>query len=325
MADKNTADKSSKISNPNTTTQDGKKRKNRSEFQILQDDLNEMRKDGLLDNPSPTFMQKLTARIKSTLKSFVKDINKRQSKSFLTDFRRNFLLNKKQLKDRHYGIRAYKLKDLEPYFQKAYTRNMSYCLDLIKTNNTQLLAKLQNRFINWVTQADYRNKEDLLEATQLPKDRHTRFIVRDQSNKMSATMDNIIADRYEAIAFQWKTRNDNRVAGKPGGLYPIADDSSDKHGDHWSRRDKFYYYSNISSDIKKVLHLKKFAGNDKDLKDGMPGTPIGCRCYAKNYYFLEDLPSELVKDEFSKDVVKAEVKQDVDNVEKTKAQRNKNG
>lgn len=272
------------------------KQKRRSAYDILRDDLQEYKKDGLLDNPSPSFMQKLSARINSTLKSLIGRVNRDQSRLFSVDFRKNFLFAKKELPERHFGIRAYKLKDLEPYFQRAYQTRMQSSLDLIKSNNTILLAKLQKRFLDWTTMADYRTKEDLLEATKLPKDKHTRFIVRDQSNKMTAAMDDIIADKYKAIAFQWKTRNDNRVAGKPGGLYPSVDKDSDKHGDHWSRRDKFYYYSNIPQSIKRRLKLKKFAGSDKSLKDGMPGTPIGCRCYAKNFYYIEDLPSELVED-----------------------------
>lgn len=271
------------------------KKKRRSDYDILRDDLQEYKKDGLLDNPSPTFMQKLQARIASTLKEAISRTNRRQSTLFSTGFRKSFLSAKKDLPERHFGIRAYKLKELDKQFYKAYTVRMQSSLSLIKSNNSILLAKLQKRFIDWTTMADYRTKEDLLEATKLPDDKHTKFIVRDQSNKMTATIDDIIAEKYQAIAFQWKTRNDNRVAGKPGGLYPSVDKNSEKHGDHWSRKDKFYYYSSIPKSVKNKLNLKKFAGSEKSLKDGMPGTPIGCRCYAKNFYYVEDLPSELVK------------------------------
>lgn len=272
-----------------------KNKKPRTELEILRDDLDEMRKDGLLDNPSPSFMDKLQSKINGVLKSTFKKLWNKESKWFTSSFRGNYLDYKKSLQVRNAGIKGYKLEDLNPLFINAYKTRLQSSLDLIKTQNQENMLKLKRRFLDWTTQAEFRNKNDLKEAIKLPKDKRIRFILRDQSNKMSASLDNIVAEKYGAICFEWKTRNDNRVSGKPSGLYPKVNDNSPYHGDHWSRRGKFYYYSNIPQEVKNKLNLKAFAGSDKSLKDGLPGVPIGCRCWCKNYYDIDDLPDELVK------------------------------
>lgn len=270
-------------------------KKPRTELEVLRDDLDEMRKDGLFDNPSPSFMQKMQSRISLVLKNTFKKLWNKESRWFTSSFRGNYLDYKKSLQIRNVGIKGYKLEDLNPIFANLYKTRLQSSLDLIKTQNQENLLKLKRRFLDWTTQAEFRNKEDLKEATKLPSNKRTRFILRDQSNKMSASLDNIVAEKYGAICFEWKTRNDNRVTGKPGGLYPKINDDSPNHGDHWSRRGKFYYYSNLPQEVKDKLNLKNFAGSDKSLKDGVPGVPYGCRCWGKNYYDIDDLPEELVK------------------------------
>lgn len=270
--------------------------KQKDSLSLLRDELDEMRKDGLLDNPSPSFMDKLNTKISVCLKDVFKKLWHNHSRFFTSAFRGNYLDAKKSLQVRNVGIKGYKFDELNPVFSNLYKTRLQSSLDLIKTQNQENMLKLKRRFLDWTTQAEFRNKTDLKEAVKLPKDKQVRFILRDQSNKMSASLDNIIAEKYGAICFEWKTRNDNRVTGKPGGLYPKVNDNSTAHGDHWSRRGKFYYYSNIPQEVKNKLNLKAFAGSDKDLKDGLPGVVIGCRCWSKNYYDLDDLPSKYLKE-----------------------------
>lgn len=272
-----------------------KNKKPRTELEILHDDLNVMRKDGLLDNPSPSFMEKVQSRINAVLRNTFKKLWNKESRWFASSFRGNYLDYKKSLQVRNVGIKGYKLEDLNPVFANLYKTRLQSSLDLIKTQNQENLLKLKRRFLDWTTQAEFRDKDDLKEAIKLPNNKRIKFILRDQSNKMSASLDNIVAEKYGAICFEWKTRNDNRVSGKPGGLYPKVNDNSPYHGDHWSRRGKFYYYSNIPQEVKNKLNLKNFAGSDKSLKDGLPGTGTACRCWSKNYYDIDDLPEELVK------------------------------
>lgn len=271
------------------------KRKNRTELELLRDELDDMRKDGLLNNPSPSFMDKLNTKISVVLKNTFKKLWHNNSRWFTSNFRGNYLDAKKSVQIRNVGIKGYKFSELNPLFANLYKTRLQSSLDLIKTQNQENMLKLKRRFLDWTTQAEFRDKTDLKEAIKLPKNKQIRFILRDQSNKMSASLDSIIAEKYGAICFEWKTRNDNRVTGKPGGLYPNANDNSTAHGDHWSRRGKFYYYSNIPQEVKDKLNLKAFAGSDKDLKDGLPGVGYGCRCWCKNYYDLDDLDDKYLK------------------------------
>lgn len=273
------------------------KKKNRNELEILRDELQEYKKDGLLESLSASFLEKLQFKINVATSKFFKKYLSAKSMWYSSNYRRNFWSTKKSLFSRNVGLKSYKLEDLNSEFASAYRAGIELSLSLIKSHSDETKLKMRRRFLDWVTSADYRDKEDLNEAIKLPSDKKTKFLLRDQTNKLASTLDNIVAEKYGAIAFQWKVRNDNKVSGKPGGKNEKADKDSKVHGDHWSRKDKFYYYTRMDDSIKAKLNLKKFAGSEKDLKDGMPGIPIGCRCYAKNFYFIEDLPAEFIKAE----------------------------
>ena len=281
--------------NTNNTKNKQNAQKRRDSIQMLIDELNQAKQDKLLDNMSPSFFKRLQQRINKRLKTKFESILNKSTTFFSSNFRRAYLQYKQTLPYRNVGIKSYKMQDLNPRFQKEFKTRIQASLNLIKTQNEENMLRLKRRLIDWVTMSDFRDKQDLKEAIALPKNKRIKFILRDQENKLCGAMDDIVAENYNAICFEWKTRNDNRVVGKPSGLYPKANDNSKMHGDHWSRRGKFYYYPNIDQSIKNKLNLKNFAGSTKDLKDGMPGQPIGCRCWAKNYYDLEDLPDELLK------------------------------
>lgn len=271
-----------------------KKRKRRDDIEMLRDELIQAKEDGLLDNMSPSFLKRLTQRINARTQSKFDSMLTKAQLWFLSGFRKSYLDYKESIPKRNVGIKSYKLADLSPKFQREYKMRMEASLNLIKSQNDENMLKMRRRLLDWVTMSDVRDKTDLKDAIELPNNKRTRFILRDQENKLCSAMDDIVADSYNAIAFRWMTRNDDRVAGKPGGRYPKANDDSNMHGDHWSRRGKFYYYSRIDEVTKARLKLDEFAGSDKDLKDGMPGEPVGCRCWAENYYDLDDLPDDLV-------------------------------
>lgn len=270
-----------------------KKQKRKTYIDILQEDLKQLENDGLLDNPSPSFLQKVLTRINVMCNTYYSKEYAKNSKYFNNKFRKNFLQNKKKIATMHIGLATYKMNDLNEDFRKQYKGQLLYSLGLIKSQNNANMEKLKNRFYNWVNLKQVGDdKQKLKEMVKLPKqDKKIKFILKDQTNKLVANMDNIIASKYNPIALQWKTRNDNRVVGKPGGLYPGK--GSERHGDHWTRKDQYYYYEN--NENVKFLNTSKFKGKVSDIKDGMPGMPIGCRCYAKFIYTLNDLPKDMIK------------------------------
>lgn len=258
-------------------------------FQSLLQELEKYNSNGYLSNMTKTGYDEWTTKINTVLSKTTKQRENLLTKLLTRKLRKSFInYKRKNVYERNSGLKAYTLKDLYPKFAKAYRFRANASLDLIKSQNEEAMFKLRNRFKSWLTSSHH----DSLDMT-LPSTGRVKFILRDQTNKMMSNLDNIVAEEYKAVCFQWKTRNDNRVVGKPGGLYPEADKTSKTHGNHWERKDKFYYY--VKSNQLHKLNLSKFAGSDKSLKDGMPGTPIGCRCWAKNYYNVDDLPEELVK------------------------------
>lgn len=279
-------------------------KKKLNEIEQLREDLKENERLGLFNNPSVAFLEKIKSLIAAKVSSYMNKEFEKYSLFFQTNFRRNFLnARNNSIFKTNVGLKSFRLKDLNPEFEKAYKAANFLSLSLIKTQNDENMRKLQNRFLDWVTLKSMNdNKSDLLEITKIPKNnKRVLFILKDQTNKIASNLDNIIADKYDAICFQWKTRNNDRVVGKPGGLYPKATNPK-MHGDHWARRDKFYYYPNNEYVKKGYIKTSKFAGSVNDFEDGRPGIPIGCRCYSVNYYELIDLPRELLTEKGLKQI-----------------------
>lgn len=270
------------------------KRKEKNEIQTLRDELYELKEKGYFKNPAEAFINELKEKINQKTKDFMDRRLKKYYNYFTSNFKRDFLKHKRNCKNNNIGLRTYKLKDLDDDFLKAYKTRQELSLSLIKTQNDEVMLKLRRRFLDWMTLADTRNKAFLKEMTAVPlQSKRVKFILKDQTNKLIGNMDNIIAEKYDAICFQWKTRNNNRVVGRPGGLYPKPTNPQ-MHGDHWGRRDKYFYYPNNEFVKKGYLNLSKFVSASDEIEDGLPSMPIGCRCYAKNIYELSDVPKELL-------------------------------
>lgn len=272
-----------------------KRKKPRNEFQMLQDEIEQMKKDGVLENLSQSAYDRLMQNIRGRLNSYLQKQYRKSTSWYSTEFKRHFRKAKKDVTERAFGLKTFRIEDLNPKFSDAYKKALAYSLSLIKTRSEEDMLKLQNRFYNWITLPQVRDKESLHKLTKLPSDKKTKLLLRDQSNKLSGSLDRITAEHFKAICFQWKTRRDNRVAGDPSGKYPNADDNSTTHGNHYARRDKFWYFKDTPKYILDQLNLAKFEGKAEDIPDGLPSEPINCRCWMKTFYRVEDLPSELVK------------------------------
>lgn len=270
------------------------KKKNKTPLDKLSEEIEEYLQDGLLKTPSKSFLEKLESRITEILTNVFNKISIQESNMLSYALKKEYRRHFRDLKTTHKGLSSYKLEDLQPKLLKAYKSKVANNLALIKTQNNANMNKLKARYLSWINlQSVGGDKEKLKDYVKLEKNKRLKFVIRDQSNKLTSTMDEIIADYYGWIAMQWKTRNDNKVVGKPSGLYPkVTDDTM--HGNHWERKDKFYYNPKINKTIKNKLKLSKFNG-EAIFEDGMPGNPIGCRCYAVFYYDIEDLPKGLIK------------------------------
>lgn len=272
-------------------------KKIKNEVDKLRNELYELKENGMLDNLSEQGFESVSRSISSRLNEYFSNIFAKQANYFKTNFRKAFNYHRdKGLEQNHKGISRFTLDKLGSRFQNLYMTQNLASVELIKSQNTEMMEKLRNRFVGWITRASTTNKQELFELTKIPKnDRRLRFILRDQTNKIASNMDNLVAQEAKAIAMQWKTRQDNKVVGKPGGINEEVSNPK-VHGNHWKRKDKFYWIPGSPGEHK--LNKAKFEGSVKDLKDGLPGQPIGCRCYAKYFYDIIELPKELVRPEY---------------------------
>ena len=111
----------------------------------------------------------------------------------------------------------------------------------------------------------------------------------DSIHRLRADLNNTTAKEYGAFGYIWKNQQDLRVVGNPHGIYPIIKDPI-THGNHWNRQDKLYLYQDAPSKIKQELNKRGIKFElDRDLLDGSPGEPYGCRCYRINIFNIENI------------------------------------
>lgn len=196
----------------------------------------------------------------------------------------------------HKGLAKARLTDLKPKFRKELEKRVALSFNLIKNKDNEVKQELASRFLNWITidskevRGDSTSKQSLLNFLDFAKEagvaqRHSRFVIEDQTRKMLASFDDLIAKENGAIGGFWKNRKDKRVVGNPKGLYPKGNRA---HNDHWNREDQFYILKNSWAYKQKLV-----TGNIyEDLEDGGVGVAIGCRCRLVYVYDLRDVPYE---------------------------------
>lgn len=87
-------------------------------------------------------------------------------------------------------------------------------------------------------------------------------IARDQVNKLNGQLTEMRQRELGIDGYTWRTSNDERVRGRPGGKYPKATPS------HWALDGKSFKWSHPPA-----------SGTDGE--PGHPGTAIECRCNAE--------------------------------------------
>lgn len=226
---------------------------------------------------------------KSKLKAFSNRISNnldRVFRSYLNSYHR-----------RHKGLKGWRnIPELRGAMRRELRSRISLSLSLIKTQNDKTMNLIKSRFLGFLSSDRERPLSEFLQVSKSSKkeDRHLRFILRDQTTKMLGNFDNLIAKKYNAYGFIWENMEDHRVAGYGKSSSEKAKlDKSKTHGDHDSRGGKLYLYEDswiLKEGLIKasMLPLAKF-------NDGLPGQPIGCRCWAHNLYDILEIPKYLNK------------------------------
>lgn len=103
-------------------------------------------------------------------------------------------------------------------------------------------------------------------------EKRARLIARDQIGKLNGQINAARQQELGVTRFIWRTVNDERVRGAPGGKYPSADPSHD------DLDGKIFEYANPPP-------------SHHDGSPGLPGEPIECRCYAEPVF--DDILADL--------------------------------
>ena len=99
--------------------------------------------------------------------------------------------------------------------------------------------------------------EEIAEIGKITMER-AELIAKDQTSKMNTAINQIRQTSVGIEEYYWRTREDNRVVGDPGGLYPKG---NKVHGNHYIRNGLLFRW-------------------DEPPPDGHPGYAINCRCKA---------------------------------------------
>ena len=142
-------------------------------------------------------------------------------------------------------------------------------LEVAKMRNARLIQTISEEHWGRVVQAvsdSYagRSFEEGSLTKRLQKiggisDSRARVIARDQTAKLSTDLARIRQEEVGIVSYIWRNSQDNRVVGKPGGLYPTG---NSRHRNHWEREGKEFRW-------------------DSPPPDGHPGQAILCRCRAE--------------------------------------------
>jgi len=95
-------------------------------------------------------------------------------------------------------------------------------------------------------------------------DKKAKLIARDQTTKFIGALNSVRQRDVGIERFIWRTVQDIRVTGTPGG----PNDPSRVHGDHFAREGRVYRWDSLPA-------------------DGGPGESIQCRCFAEPLIELE--------------------------------------
>ncbi|EPF7428286.1 hypothetical protein [Klebsiella pneumoniae] len=195
--------------------------------------------------------------------------------------------------ERHKGLSRFTLNYMEPKLRSELDRRILASADLIKLNRTAAINKTVQRFSGWATSIPVQDYVggglspssrsgvnyncDHIQKSAQQVDYEARRVMIDQSHKLIANIDNIIATSNNAIAAEWHSHW--RQAG-----YDYREDHKE--------RDKLVYLIR-GNWAQKNGYVK--AGPSGYLDEiTQPGEEVFCRCYVTYLYNLRSIPEGML-------------------------------
>lgn len=125
--------------------------------------------------------------------------------------------------------------------------------------------------------------QEIMHIGKVSKKRAT-LIARDQTQKLSASIDKTRQEEIGIKMYVWRTAEDQRVVGNPSGLFPKG---NSRHGDHYAMSKVYCSWSDntVYSKDKGNTWLKR----KPEMPKTIPGWDIQCRCYASPVIDLDEI------------------------------------
>lgn len=202
-------------------------------------------------------------------------------------------VSKARALERHKGLSRFTLNYMEPKLRSELDRRILASADLIKLNRTAAINKTVQRFSGWATSIPVQDYVggglspssrsgvnyncDHIQKSAQQVDYEARRVMIDQSHKLIANIDNIIATSNNAIAAEWHS--------------------------HW--RQPGYDYREDHKERDKLVYLirRNWAQKNGYVKAGpagyldeitQPGEEVFCRCYVTYLYNLRSIPEGML-------------------------------
>lgn len=195
--------------------------------------------------------------------------------------------------ERHKGLSRFTLNYMEPKLRSELDRRILASADLIKLNRTAAINKTVQRFSGWATSIPVQDYVggglspssrsgvnyncDHIQKSAQQVDYEARRVMIDQSHKLIANIDNIIATSNNAIAAEWHSHW--RQAG-----YDYREDHKE--------RDKLAYLIRGNWAQKNGYVKAGPAGYLDEITQ--PGEEVFCRCYVTYLYNLRSIPEDML-------------------------------
>lgn len=195
--------------------------------------------------------------------------------------------------ERHKGLSRFTLNYMEPKLRSELDRRILASADLIKLNRTAAVNKTVQRFSGWATSIPVQDYVggglspssrsgvnyncDHIQKSAQRVDYEARRVMIDQSHKLIANIDNIIATSNNAIAAEWHSHW--RQAG-----YDYREDHKE--------RDKLVYLIR-GNWAQKNGYVKAGPAGYLDAIT-QPGEEVFCRCYVTYLYNLRSIPEDML-------------------------------
>lgn len=192
--------------------------------------------------------------------------------------------------ERHKGLSRFTLNYMEPKLRSELDRRIMASADLIKLNRKKAIDTTLSRFSGWASsipsadsialtgiQGTMRETAEHIQKAAETVDYEARRVMIDQSHKLIANIDNIIATSNNAIAAEWHSH-----WRQPG--YDYREDHKE--------RDKLVYLIRGNWAQKNGYVKAGPAGNLDEITQ--PGEEVFCRCYVTYLYNLRSIPEDML-------------------------------